>query len=308
MKYKVKYLKNGGQSDKNFIRDPANKWTNDQVYNKVDPGGGYDIISLGFYNYDWTHRSGNVERKGRGYVSTPDSEHAFKLYLGKEKVGDYFKPANLRALKDDDASDEQKRIVKSTFIGTTPTIDKRVQAIADTTNTGKIVRNYDFYKKIEPNLVDKQTMTKVYNLGKKILNNPGKWIQANESYSVKPVSDGKDFSGASGFDMLQNFGLKWNSATNEMFLHDAYNFPKTFGELLLGEQTVKNIINKINLKKKILGINNGPFNISDPTTSISKYIPERRSEIKIRGVVSLPKNGSYLLRDNLKNYNAETFK
>jgi len=93
-----------------------------------------------------------------------------------------------------------------------------------------------------------------------------------------------------------------------MFLHDAYNFPKTFAELLLGEQPVKNILNKINLKMKILGINNGPFNISDPTTSISKYIPERRSEIKIRGVVSLPKNGSYLLRDNLKNYNAETFK
>ena len=51
-----------------------------------------------------------------------------------------------------DDDEEKKLKIKSTFVGTTPEIDKRIQAIVDTTNTGKIFRDYDYYKSKISNL------------------------------------------------------------------------------------------------------------------------------------------------------------
>ena len=260
------------QSGGGFKR--GNNFTNKQIYNKLNPGGGFDIISYLFWNNDFKNRDGNTPRKGAGNVATPDEEAYWKKYLNlNEKT---IPQMDKSAKTSWDDSEENKLKIKSTFVGTTPEIDKRIQAIIDTTNTGKIIRNYDHYKTKVPNLPDKDKINKIYKFGKMVLDNPykedgsHKWHQANEELSIKDIEETKDHSWGSGLGALQNFGIRWDPKTRTGYVHDTYDFPI---KLFFG------------------------------TVNTNDYIPIRNSILKIRGKVKLPKEGSYLLRNDLINYN-----
>ena len=259
------------QSGGGFKR--GNNFTNKQIYNKLNPGGGFDIISYLFWNNDFKNRDGNTPRKGAGNVATPDEESYLKKYL--DLPGSNVPKMNPEAKTSWDNDEEKKLKIKSTFVGTTPEIDKRIQAIVDTTNTGKIFRDYDYYKSKISNLPDKDKIGEIYKFGKRVLDNPYKkdgspmWHQANEGLSIKEIEETKDHSSGSGLGALSNFGIRWNPKNNSAYIHDTYDFPEKLMYL---------------------------FDTQD-------YIPIRKSELKIRGKVYLPKEGSYLLRNKLINYN-----
>lgn len=60
----------------------------------------------------------------------------------------------------------------SDFYGTTARMDANIQAIADTLNTGKILRDYAAFKKAHPDLPPKSTIKAMYESGKKVMDNP----------------------------------------------------------------------------------------------------------------------------------------
>lgn len=66
--------------------------------------------------------------------------------------------------------------------------------------------------------------------------------------------------------MLANFGMMWDPDEKALYVHDTYDFP---------------------IVPRVVG-----------------GIPERPREMKIRGRISYdPQKGSYLLRDDMKNFN-----
>ena len=111
MKLIKKYQSGGG-----FKR--GNNFTNKQIYNKLNPGGGFDIISYLFWNNDFKTRDGTTPRKGSGYVSTPDEESYLKKYL--DLPGSNVPKMNPEAKTSWDNDEEKKLKIKSTFVGTTP--------------------------------------------------------------------------------------------------------------------------------------------------------------------------------------------
>lgn len=155
----------------------------------------------------------------------------------------------------------------SDFYGTTKRMDLNIQAIADTLNTGKIYRNYDEYKKSNPKLPSKRIIKEIYETGKKVLDNPNKWQQiVGDDVAIK---EGFELSTneSNPLGMLADFGMKWAPEENKIYIHDTYDFP----EILTGK---------------------------------GRPMFNRPKEMKIRGRIDFdPKKGSYLLRDNMVNYN-----
>ena len=234
--------------------------TNEQIYNTFSPAGGFGFFGKLGAIRDANTRSGNQPRQGSGNAATPDEESYWKGYLG---LSNNLPAMNPQARTEWDQKIEQAKKVKSTFVGTSPKMDQLIQSIADTTNTGKVVRNYDAYKKSTSNIPDKDTFEKVYEFGKKVLQNPNQWQKGNEDLSLKHIPSTNKYAGGTGLGMLQRFGMKWNPVTRTASVHDTYDFPWwTKGN-----------------------------------------IPTRESKLKIRGQVQVPKEGSYLLRNNLLNYN-----
>ena len=154
----------------------------------------------------------------------------------------------------------------SDFYGTTPRMDQNIQAMADTLNLGKIYRNYDEYKAKEPNLPSKNIIEWNYKTGKQILENPGKWVQVDGAVGVKNQYE-KDINETNPLGMLEDFGAKWVPEEGALYMHDTYDFS--------------------NAARWATGI------------------PIRPKEMKIRGRIGFdPKKGSFLLRDDLKNFNS----
>lgn len=155
----------------------------------------------------------------------------------------------------------------SDFYGTTKRMDLNIQAIADTLNTGNIYRNYDEYKKANPKLPSKRTIKRIYETGKRILNSPNEWHQVEGDNTA--IKKGLEISTQeyNPLGMLADFGMKWVPEENKIYIHDTYDFP----EILTGK---------------------------------GRPMYNRPKEMKIRGRIDFnPKKGSYLLRDNMANYN-----
>lgn len=155
----------------------------------------------------------------------------------------------------------------SDFYGTTKRMDLNIQAIADTLNTGNIYRNYDEYKKANPKLPSKRTIKTIYETGKRVLNSPNEWHQVEGDNNA--IKKGLEISTEeyNPLGMLADFGMKWVPEENKIYIHDTYDFP----EILTGK---------------------------------GRPMYNRPKEMKIRGRIDFnPKKGSYLLRDNMANYN-----
>lgn len=150
-------------------------------------------------------------------------------------------------------------------MGVPQPVARRAQALADTLNMGKIVRNYQTYKEKYPELPEEDTMNDMYKFGKKLLDS-GEAQQANENMTIKDINRNVDVQRrATGLEILGKFGLKWDKSTNTLKLYDTYDFPSIY---------------------------------------TGKYsIPERKKPLRIREDIKFdPKQGSFLLRDNMKNY------
>lgn len=222
----------------------------ERLSRRYDPVGGFGVINQ--YLYSVINNATNSESNGE--------EQAFwETYLGLREM-----PKGKHRTEWDAKIEADKRaagLPESDFYGTTNAMDEQIQAIADTTNTGKIVRNYDYYKTKYPHLASKSSIKHIYETGKKVMDNPGTWQQAEEGSGLSvirylnPVTD-ED----SPLGMLGSFGMRWNPDSKTIEVHDTYDFPKFYTKL---------------------GI-----------------VPERPKEMKIRGKINFdPSKGAKIFRD-----------
>ncbi len=217
-----------------------------------DPTFGFDILSW-LANY----ASG-------GNRSYGEENEYWRAYLGLDNTVPPMQPAAKTSW--DDKVEAQKVAngePASDFYGTTPLMDQMIQVIADTTNTGNLLRNYEAYKKENANLAEKGVIEHLYETGKQVMNNPGKWTQVEECpqlYLYDSIDSSTNECRPLG--MLANFGMMWSPEDGTLRIHDTYDFPAYVTKL--------------------------------------SSIPVRPKEMKIRGVVQYdPERGSVLLRDGL---------
>jgi len=201
-----------------------------------------------------------------GNIAGGEENEYWRAYLGLENKVPRMNPVAKTAWDDKvEAEKVAEGKLSSDFYGTTPRMDQMIQAIADTLNTGKILRNYDEYKKYTPELADRATIEHMYNEGKKVMENPGKWTQVVEKDQQPFVLyDGIDADTGenSPLGMLADFGMMWSTDEGALRVHDTYDFPFYVRAL--------------------------------------SRIPQRPREMKIRGLVKFdPNRGSVLLRDGL---------
>ena len=257
-----------------FIKDGYNKfvkWLNSD--SEIDP------TQKGGYAKSSEERRFKVSKKydptGNLYVdsminpySSSEEQNYYREYLGLDS---YTTKMNTNAKTELDDKVEAEKIkngeLPSDFYGTTPRMDVSIQAIADTLNTGNIYRNYDKFKKLHPELPTKSIIKDIYDTGKKILDEPNKWHSVNgDDLYIKPNPDSHVYYELNPLGIFRNFGMKWNPEKGKIFIHDTYDFPS-----------------------KYTGKGRPMFN--------------RPKEMKIRGAIDFnPKKGSYLLRNDMENY------
>lgn len=221
-------------------------------YRRYDPTGGLGPITQGLY----VLAGGN---KARG-----EENEYWKAYLG---LNNNVPKMNSNAKTSWDDSVEAEKILKgeqpSDFYGTTPRMDLNIQAIADTLNTGKIYRDYNTYKKNNPELPKKWVIEEMYETGKKVLENPNTWQQVDgDDTSIKRGLE-LSTNESNPLGMLANFGMMWNPEEKAIYMHDTYDFP-IWSRLFVGN---------------------------------------RPKEMKIRSKINFdPKKGSKLLRNNMEGF------
>ena len=219
---------------------------------RYDPAGGTGPITQGIYML----MGGNQSRG--------EENQYWRAYLGLDNNVPKMNPKAKTSWDDQvEAEKVTNGELPSDFYGTTPRMDLNVQAIADTLSTGKIVREYDKYKQINPDLPSKRRMEEMYETGKRILDNPGTWQQVDgDRLGVKQKLDyvTNEFN---PLGMLANFGMMWKPEEGALYVHDTYDFNPA-GRMVVGN---------------------------------------RPKEMKIRGRINFdPKKGSKLLRDDMKGF------
>lgn len=230
-----------------YTEDSKNK--RQEIYERWDPVGG---IGLDQFLYN-------------GNKSKGEEDQYWRAYMGLENAVPKMNPA-AKTSWDDEIESEKLRNgeLPSDFYGTTAKMDQTIQVIADTLNTGKILRNYKEYKEKYPFLPKKRTIRHVYETGKAVMENPGKWTQVEEGPQLM-VQDRFENNERAPLGMLADFGMMWKPEEGALYIHDTYDFPE--------------------LNRKVGGI------------------PKRPKEMKIRGRIKFnPERGSYLLREDMKNY------
>lgn len=218
-----------------------------------DPTTGFDLAGASYSNQ-------------HGNLSRGDENEYWRAYLGLENNIPAMNPEAKTAW--DDAV-EAKKVAKgkqpSDFYGTTPRMDQMIQVIADTLNTGNLLRNYDEVKKAHPELASKKVIQNLYDQGKAVMENPDSWVQIREPdrgqlYLYDRVDP--ETGELAPLGMLADFGMMWSPSEGALRVHDTYDFPRY-------------------------------------VTAFSN-IPRRPKEMKIRGKIAYdPKRGSILLRDGL---------
>ena len=225
-----------------------------------DPVGGFDLFNA---LNSWF---------GKGNTRKGEENEFFRAYLGLENN---VPKMSADAKTEWDDAVEKKKIdagkLSSDFYNTTPRMNQMIEVLADTLNTGDIVRNYRKYKQQNPDIAPKEVFKLLYRQGKEVLNNPNKWIQVGEEVedyrtgrgTQLRVVDKKDpnTNESMPLGMFGKFGMKWNPEESAIYVHDTYDFP---------------------------------YHI----TAFSS-IPVRPKEMKIRGRIPYkPEEGSSLLRNN----------
>lgn len=251
----LKKLSKGG-----VVEGDSKKQTQaERTYNFINPADGF--IAAPYYStlplYSLFNKT--VSPRSEKETATPVEEAYWKHYLNLGRDKELIPNTKSRINWDKENGDN------SEYVGIPQPVARRVQAIADTLNVGKIVRDYSKYKEQYPELPNKSMMEKIYNLGKELLTS-GKAVQANENMTVKDINrKGRTQQRATGLEILGKFGLKWDKDNNTIKLYDTYDFPSKY---------------------------------------VGKYsIPEREKVLRIREDIKFnPKQGSFLLRNNMENY------
>lgn len=226
----------------------------EEVHKMYDPTGGAGLGQL-------------VYRLFGGNSAKGEENEYWKAYLGLPN--DVPKMNSTSKTEWDDTVEEKKKSdgkPLSDFYGTTDTMDLYIQAMADTTTVGKIIRNYDAFKKANPSLAPKSNIEALYKSGKVMMDNPNKWTQVGETFgnAQLDIEDRLLHNEQFPLGMLAAFGAKWIPEESTIHIHDTYDFPKI-------------------------------------STLFSK-VPERPKEMKIRGKVKYnPKNIAKLF--NSENFN-----
>ena len=192
---KVKIKKN----DSGFTKDQLKK--NQQTHDKFDPTGG---ISLPEY-------FGNILLGGN--FAKGEEDQYWRAYLG---LNNKIPVADRRDLTEWDYSDESKNNKHSDFYGITPKMKYYIQAMADSANLGRLTRE------------GHGQYSDMYKFSKKLLNNPGKWQQANDEDFNDWAKRGTELQGENEWNplgMLAKFGAKWDPEQQRVFVHDTYDFP-----------------------------------------------------------------------------------
>ena len=246
----LKKFGGGGPVDEGGY-DPKTRGRREWAYGMFDPSGGFGFSGL--YG-----RSQNGGAQG-------EEDQYYRAYLG---LSNSIPKMNPKAKTSWDDQIESEKVANgeqpSDFYGTTPRMDLNIQSIADTLNTGEMVRNYDKYKQMNPDLPSKRRLEEMYETGKRILDNPGTWQQVDgDRLGVKQKLD-RTTNEMNPLGMLANFGMMWKPEEGALYMHDTYDFPA--------------------IPRALVG--------------------NRPKEMKIRGRISFdPKKGSKLLRDNMKGFN-----
>lgn len=256
---KVRKFSKGGIVKKD---EPIKQTQAERAYNFINPADGFNLFSTLRYStfpiYSWL--GSTIPLRPENDMATPVEEAYWKHYLnlGRNKTLVPDTKSKINWDKENGSNSE--------YVGVPQPVARRVQALADTLNMGRIVRNYQTYKEKYPELPEEDTMNDMYKFGKELLDS-GKAQQAKEHMSIKEVKRNPNYiqDRASGLEILGKFGMKWDKNTNTIKLYDTYDFPSRY---------------------------------------TGKYsIPEREKTLRIREDIKFdPKQGSFLLRDNMKNY------
>lgn len=148
-----------------------------------------------------------------GNLASGEENEYWKAYLGLQNK---LPLANRQDLTEWDYNIENKNKKHSDFYGITPKMKYYVEAMADSTGLGKLVRDgYNSHKQL-------------YEFSKRLLNNPGQWQQATDEYlpnhmKSATIKQGQGESNPLG--MLANFGMKWDPIQQKVFVQDTYDFP-----------------------------------------------------------------------------------
>lgn len=226
----------------------------ERLSRRFDPVGGFGALNQLFYK---------VVDNATNSKSNGEEQAFWETYLGLREM-----PRGTHRTEWDDKVEADKRArgeMESDFYGTTPAMDEQIQAIADTTNLGRIVRDYDYFKSKYPHLASKSNIEHIYKTGKQVMDNPGTWQQATEGQGLSvmrkldPVTN-ED----SPLGMLGSFGMRWNPESKTIEVHDTYDFPNIY------------------------------YN--------ARIIPKRPKEMKIRGKINFdPSKGAKIFREESGN-------
>ena len=241
----------------------------ERAYNSLNPADGFSKLQQAMrVPFLWnSYFENTVPPRPEEEMATPVEEAYFKHYLNIERDKELVPDTKSRIDWD------KENAGNSEYVGIPQPVAQRVQAIADTLNTGRIYREYDKYKAMNPDLPSRDKIGEIYKFGKTLLKSD-KGEQANEGMSVKYIERPDHYQQhATGLDVLGKggFGLKWDKNNGVLKVYDTYDFPDKF----IGE-------NKI---------------------------PQRKRPLRIREDIKFdPEKGSYLLRDNMKNYHEDESK
>lgn len=258
----VKKYEDGGRIRRFGDGKPIKQTQAERAYNYINPADGLDFFSaLGYALFpSKSNQKEYIPPRSKNYMATPVEEAYWQHYLnlGRDKTLVPDTKSRINWDKENGANSE--------YVGVPQPVARRVQALADTLNMGKIVRNYQTYKEKYPELPEEDIMNDMYKFGKKLLDS-GEAQQAKEHMSIKEVKRNPNYiqDRASGLEVLGRFGMKWDKNTNTIKLYDTYDFPWW--------------------------------------ATGNDRIPERKKPLRIREDIKFdPKQGSFLLRDNMKNY------
>lgn len=219
------------------------------LYNRHNPSGNEFTAVVDYI--------GNASKvRGKNISGTPEEEAFYANYLGLPQ--DLVKATNYRRPDGKDNS-----LKNAEFVTTTPSMDLRIQGMADTLNLGKLSRmspsNYKKLQEQHPTLLEQKEIVNSYKFSKDLLDHPNVPKQAHEDLSPKKQrsSDGTNLT---GLGALRYFGMQWDDKNQKLYGWDTYNFD--WWQRLLGN------------------------------------MPDRKNSLEIRTVIPFnPKQGSKLLRD-----------
>lgn len=230
-----------------------------EVYRRYDPTAGIDPFSQGL-----SILLGGNNAKG-------EENEYWKAYLGLPNKVPKMNPSSKTEWDDKVESQKVKdKELPSEFFGTTKNMDLYIQAMADTATVGKIVRNYDKFKKVNPSLASKSELEALYKSGKAMMDNPNKWTQVGEKRFEAQLDVDNRLKNNEQYPlgMLAAFGAKWIPEKETIHIHDTYDFP-FINRLFSGvpnrprEMKIRGKV-KYNPKKKAKLFDSNNFNLIYP--------------------------------------------